>query len=172
MKKLLPIIILFLALSVAGQETTSCSENMMKINIGGFSPGMTQASANKYFNDPKWSVMPAGNEVVFIKNFQDKERFKGISALILAAFEGKIYAISAMYDNTLRANNINEFSQITSKSLNITEKWQQEGTIARIDCKERSILLTFTLRSATINIPDIAASLAKKNQQLEKQDKH
>lgn len=168
MKYFVAGMLLALTATIFGQAAKNrpCSQNLKTVKIRGFALGNTKGSIDSQLK-PVWEAQKNGTEKAKVISFADKERFAGVRSSEFSVFESVLYAITIIYDSSVRLDNIGTFADEIAKSWKVREKWTGEGVVQLIECKERIAIVT-SMRDLTIADNLIQKKIEKKERASER----
>lgn len=142
--KILQIILLILFCSAvcAAQKTRPCSPNLLRAQLMGISLGMTKTAVSKSLGGIVWKTQSDGTDLAIHTNFEDKTRFGGVRQMNFHFFRNVLYRIGVTYDDTVEMQSLTGFANEISKGWRMREKWSDGNLNTRIECRQRTALLT------------------------------
>lgn len=138
---------LFCAINTAAQTcdlSSKAAALFLNLPIGA-SPEQTQTIIGKAL---KIKVKKKG-ERTFFQNFIKKsapESLRGVRALYLRFFDGKLYQIEIFYEPRTDLNSLESLTKSLASAFNFSaENWQIENGQAKIQCGETSLVADYVL---------------------------
>lgn len=136
------LLVLFCAAACLAQKTKPCSPNLLKAQVLGISIGMTKTAVSKSLGGIVSKTQSDGTDIAIHSDFQDETRFAGVRQMDFHFFRNVLYRIGVHYDESVEVDSLMDFANEISKGWKIKEKWSDGRLTTRIECRQRTALLT------------------------------
>ena len=175
---LFSLVFLLLAQAASGQCTRKASELPAAPELLGFHLGMTKEQIKakvpqtKFggaddFGVSKTTINPYFDETI------DKTKFQNVRSISLDLLDDHLTSLWIGFDETFKAQTIEDFVKLISQSLQLTgnwSSWRSKGQQLR--CADFQLIVTTVARGPSFRLLDIAAedTVAQRRQAKDEQD--
>ena len=175
---LIPLLFLLLAQSASGQCTKKSTELPAAPELFGFRLGMTKEQIEVKIPKTKFGGEdPFGVSKITINPYFhptiDKTKFEGVRSISLDLLDNRLTSIWIGFDETFKAQTVDEFVKLISQSLQLTgnwSSWRSKGQQLR--CADFQLIVTTVAGTPSFRLLDTAAedTVAERRQAKEEQD--
>ena len=175
---LFPLLFLFLAQSAFSQCTKKSSELPAAPELLGFQLGMTKEQIKakvpqtKFGRTDDFGVSKTTINPYFDPTI-DKTKFEGVRSISLDLLDERLTSLWIGYDESFKAQTIDDFVKLISQSLQLTGKWSSwRSRGQQLRCADFQLIVTTVANSPSFRLLDNAAedTVAQRRQTKEEQD--
>ena len=173
-----PLLFLLLAQSASGQCTKKSAELPAAPELLGFQLGMTKEQIKAkvpqtkfgrtdHFGVSKTTINPYFDPSI------DKTKFEGVRSISLDLLDERLTSLWIGFDETFKAQTIDEFVKLISQSLQLTGNWSSwRSRGQQLRCADFQLIVTTVAGGPSFRLLDTAAedTVAERRQAKEEQD--
>ena len=139
---------------------------MMKDDIKTLVP-QTKFSKNDEFGVTKTTINPSFDKAI------DQKMFEGVRSISLDLLDNKLTSLWIGFDETYKAQSIEEFLPLISQALHLPQGWSSwKGRGQQMRCADFQVVVTTVARAPSFRIVDVSADdiIAARRQEKEDRD--
>ena len=175
---LLPLVLLLSVHSASGQCTKKSTELPAAPELLGFRLGMTKEQIKAKvpqtvfgrtdaFGVTKTTINPYFDPTI------DKTKFEGVRSISLDLLDERLTSLWIGFDETFKAQTIDDFVKLISQSLQLTGNWSSwRSRGQQLRCADFQLIVTTVANAPSFRLVDTAAddTVAQRRQAKEEQD--